>query len=124
MMATSFGAGQKFEFFVQKSWFFCNCKHYDIIRSVKTLWHHAIHTVFAFFIFSISFKSLFLYFLIGMISIFMFKDSNEFTNFPFKTKYNLFNIVFFVNISLILSREKQEKKIVKTFIWLNPLFIC
>ena len=71
MMATSFDAGQKFDFFVQKSWFFCNSKHYDIIRSVKTLWHHAIHTVFAFFIFSISFKSLFLSFLLGMISIFI-----------------------------------------------------
>ena len=40
----------------------------------------------------------------------MFKDSNvfEFTNFPFKTKYNN-TVVYSVNSNYLFLREKQEK---------------
>ena len=45
----------------------------------------------------------------------MFKDSNvfEFTNFPFKTKCNN-AVVYSVNYNYLISRGKQEKKIVET----------
>ena len=44
MTATWVGVGQKFDFLVQKSWFF-------LIVSIifKRLWRHAIHAIFAFF---------------------------------------------------------------------------
>ena len=47
---------------------------------------------------------------------FMFKNSNvfEFTNFPFKTKYNN-TVVYSVNISYLFLRGKQEKKLLKQF---------
>ena len=46
----------------------------------------------------------------------MFKNSNvfEFTNFPFKTKYNN-TVVYSVNISYLFSMGKQEKKLLKHF---------
>ena len=45
-----------------------------------------------------------------MISILMLKDSNvfEFTNFPFKTKYDN-AVVYSVNSNYLFLREKQEK---------------
>ena len=54
----------------------------------------------------------------------MFKDSNafEFTIFPFKAKYSN-TVVYSVNSNYLFSREKQEKKIVETILWLNLLFI-
>ena len=68
----------------------------------------SIKTFFAFF------KN-FNFFQIIMVSLhdqhFMFKDSNvfQFTNFPFKTKYNN-AVVYSVNINYLFSRGKQEKK--------------
>ena len=62
--------------------------------SVKTLWCHAIDTIFVFFLSSISFKSycfsFSLFFAWHDQHFIMFKDSNvfKFTNFSFKTKYN------------------------------------
>ena len=46
----------------------------------------------------------------------MFKDSNvfEFTNFPFKTKYNN-TAVYSINSNYLISRGKQEKKLLKQF---------
>ena len=46
----------------------------------------------------------------------MFKDSNvfEFTNFLFKTKHNN-TVVYSVNNNYLLSRGKQEKKLLKQF---------
>ena len=46
----------------------------------------------------------------------MFGDSNvfEFTNFPFKTKYNN-TVAYTVNSNYLLSRGKQEKKLLKQF---------
>ena len=65
MMPTWVGAGQKFDFFVQKSWFFV-----IVHISFKRSWRHAIRAVFVFFLFSISFKSWwFLSFLPSMISV-------------------------------------------------------
>ena len=57
---------------------------------------------------------MFLSFLLNMISILMFKDSNvfEFTNFPFKTKYDN-AVVYSVNSNYLFLREKQEKKLLK-----------
>ena len=43
MMPTWVGASQKFGFFVQKSWF-----SVIVTTSIKILWRHAIHTIFAF----------------------------------------------------------------------------
>ena len=51
-MPTWVGAGQKFDLFLQKSYFFCNGKHFR-----QKIINHAIHAIFAFFIFSVSFKS-------------------------------------------------------------------
>ena len=44
----------------------------------------------------------------------MFKDSNvfEFTNFPFKIKYND-TVVYSANRNYLFSRGKQEKKLLK-----------
>ena len=55
----------------------------------------------------------------------MFKDSNvfEFTNFPFKTKYNN-TVVYSVNSNYLSWGGETSKKIVETIIWLNLLFIC
>ena len=45
----------------------------------------------------------------------LIKDSHvfEFTNFPFKTKYN--TVVYSVNSNYLSSRGKQEKKLLKQF---------
>ena len=42
MMPTWGEAGQNFDFFVQKNWFFCNTV---VNISVKILWRHAIFTL-------------------------------------------------------------------------------
>ena len=70
-------------------------------------------------------SSIFNFFQIIMVSLFlalhdqhfMFKDSNvfEFTNFPFKTKYNN-AVVYSVNSNYLLSRKKQEKIIDETIL--------
>ena len=54
----------------------------------------------------------------------MFKDSNvfEFTNFPFKTKYNN-TVVSSVNSNYLFSRGKLEKKLLKHFDEIYCLFI-
>ena len=78
-------AAQKFDFFVQKSWSFCNSKHFpQNIMMLCCSCYFCISSIFNFF--QIIMVSLFLvrhdqYFI-------MYKDSNvfEFTNFPFKTK--------------------------------------
>ena len=59
---------------------------------------------------------MFLSFLLNMISILMLKDSNvfEFTNFPFKTKYDN-TVVYSVNSNYLFSRGKQEQKLLKPF---------
>ena len=107
MMPTWAKAGQKFESFVQKSWSFCNSKHFR--QNIMTLyysWYFSISSVFNFF--QIVMVSLFLarhdqYFI-------MFKDSNvfEFTNFLLKTKYSN-AVVYSFNSNYLFSRKKQEK---------------
>ena len=99
-MPTWVGTGQKFDFFGQKSWFFCNSKHFR-----QNIWHHAIHSIFAFFIFSISFKSLWF---LSLESL--FKDPNvfEFTDFSFQTKPKN-TVVFPVNSNYLFSSRKQKK---------------
>ena len=60
--------------------------------SVKTLWCHAIDTIFAFFYIFHFFQTIMVsLFLACHDQYFMFRDSNvfEFTNFPLKTKYNI-----------------------------------
>ena len=50
MMSTWAKAGQKFDFFVQKSWSFCNSKHFR--HNIMTLyysWYFCISSVFNFF---------------------------------------------------------------------------
>ena len=82
-MATWFGVGQKFGFFVEKSWVFCKSKH--VSQNIMTPYYSYYFCIFYIFHF---FQTI-------MVSIFlpwhdqyfiMFKDSNvfEFTN--FKTK--------------------------------------
>ena len=107
-MATWVEAGQKFDFFVQKSWFFCNSKHFNQ-KIMTPCYSHYFCIFYVFHFFQITMVSLFLarhdqYFL-------MFKDSNvfEFTNFPFKTKYND-TAVYSVNSNYLCSMGKQEKK--------------
>ena len=111
-MATWVGAGQKFYFFVQKSWFFCNSKYFSqTIMTPCYSYYFCIFYIFHFF--QIIMVSLFLawhdqYFI-------MFKDSNvfEFTNFPFKTKYNN-TVVYSVN-SNYSRGENKKKKLLKQF---------
>ena len=54
----------------------------------------------------------------------MFKDSNvsEFTNFPFKPKYNN-TAVYSVNRNYLFSRGEQEQKLLKQFFDYICLFI-
>ena len=114
MIPTWDEAGQKFDFFVQKSWSFSNSKYFR--QNIMTLYYLCY-----FFI-----SSIFNFFQIIMVSLFlalhdqhfMFKDSNvfEFTNFPFKTKYNN-AVVYSVNSNYLLSRKKQEKIIDETILW-------
>ena len=113
------GAGQKFDFLKQKSWFFCNSKHLSQNIMMPCYWRY-------FCIFYILH-----FFQIIMVSLFfawhdqyftMFKDSDvfEFANFPFRTKYN--NTVVYSAISnYLLSRRKQEKIFFETILWLNLL---
>ena len=120
-MATWVGAGQKFYFFVQKSWFFCNSKYFSqTIMTPCYSYYFCIFYIFHFF--QIIMVSLFLawhdqYFII-------FKDSNvfDFTNSPFKTKYNN-TVVYSVNSNYLFSRGKQEKRLFETILWLNLLCI-
>ena len=94
--------------------------------SVRTLWGHIIHAIFAFL-------SIFNFFQTIMVSLFlaghdqysiMFKDPNvfEFTNFPFKTKYNSTEY-YSVNRNYLFSSIKQEKTIVETILRLNLMCI-
>ena len=114
MIPTWGEAGQKFDFFVKKSWSFSNSKYFR--QNIMTLYYLCY-----FFI-----SSIFNFFQIIMVSLFlalhdqhfMFKDSNvfEFTKFPFKTKYNDV-VVYSVNSNYLLSRKKQEKMIDETILW-------
>ena len=113
-MATGVGADQKCQFFVQKSWFFCNSKHFS--QNIMTpcyLYYFCIFYIFH--LFQVIMVSFFLarhdqYFL-------MFKGSNvfEFTNFPFKTNCNN-TVVYVVNSNCLFSRGKRKK-----FFWNNSL---
>ena len=91
---------------VQKSWFFCNSKHFSQNMTPCYLYYFCIFFIFHFF--QIIMVSLFLarydQYLI------MFTDSNvfKFTNFPFKTKYNK-TAVYSVSSNYLFSREKQGK---------------
>ena len=85
--------------------------------SVKTLWCYAIHTIFAFFMFSIFFQimvaSLSLAwhdqdFIIFYCCNFLIHNVFELTSFPFKTKYNN-TVVYSVNSNYSFSRRKPEK---------------
>ena len=105
-MPTRDAAGQKFEFFLQKSWSFCNSKHFrQNIMTLCYLCYFCISSIFNFF--QIIMVSLFL---ARHDQYFVFKDSNvfEFTNFPFKTKYNS-TVVYSVNGNYLFSRKEQEK---------------
>ena len=107
-MATCVEAGQKCDFFVQKNWFFCNSKPFN--QNIMTpCYSYYFYTFYVFHFFQIIMVSLFpaqhdQYFT-------MFKDSNvfEFTNFPFKAKYNN-TLVYHVNSNYLFSRGKQNKK--------------
>ena len=112
MMATWVGAGQKFDFFIQNSWFFCNNKHCrQNIMTPYYSYYFCIFYIFHFFQFII--VSLFT---AQHDQYFKFKDSNvfEFTNFPFKTKYNN-TAVYSINSNYLISSGKQEKKLLKKF---------
>ena len=104
-------AGQKFDFFVQKSWFFCNSKHF--LQKIMTPCYSCYFCIFYIFnCFQIIMVSLFFAF---HDQYFMFKSSNIFeaTNFPFKTKY--VTVVYSVNRNCLFSRGKLEKKLLKQF---------
>ena len=112
------GAGQKIDFYVKTADF---CLIVNI--SVKILWRHAILAIFAFLHFFI-----FNFLQIIMVSLFlsfhdqhfiMFKDSNiyQFTNFPFKTKYNN-TLVYFVNSNGLFLKENKKK-----IFWYNCVYI-
>ena len=112
MMLTWVGAGQKFDFFVQKSWFFCNSKHF--LQKIMTQCYSCYFCIFYIFsCFQIIMVSLFFAF---HDQYFMFKSSNIFeaTNFPFKTKYNV-TVVYSINRNCLFSRGKLEKKLLKQF---------
>ena len=100
------GAGPKFDFFVQKSWFFCNSKHFS--QNIMTLCYSYCFCIFYILnFFQIIMLSLFL---VRHDQYFMFKDSNvfQFTNFPFKAEYSN-TVVYSVNSNYLFSRGKQEK---------------
>ena len=105
-MPTWVGAGQKFDFFVSKSWSFCNSKHFSQSIMVPCYWYY--FCIFYIFLFFSNYNGFSLFCLTWSVFL-MFEDSNfcEFTNFPFKTKYN--TAVYSVNSNYLFSREKQEK---------------
>ena len=113
MVVTWVGAGQKFDFFVKKSLFFCNSKHFsqNIMTSCYS-YYCCIFYVFHFFkIIKVS-----LFFARYDQDFIIFKDSNlfEFTNFPFKTKFNN-TVVYSVTELLILEGKTRRKKMLKQF---------
>ena len=108
MMPTWAEPGRKFDFFVQKSWSFCNSKHCR--QNIMTLCYSCYFCV----------SSILIFFQITMVSFFltrhdqyfiMFKDSNVFdiTNFPFKSKCNN-TVAYSANSNYLFSRKKREKK--------------
>ena len=117
MMSTWVGAGQKFDFFVWKSWFLCNSKYFSQNIMMPSCWYYFC-IVYIFHFYQIIMVSLFLawndqYFI--MFNVF------EITNFPFKTKYNN-TLVYSVNNNYLFWGETR-KKIVETVLWLNLLSI-
>ena len=106
-MPTWAETGQKFDFFIQKSWSFSNSKHFR--QNILVLCYSCYFCI----------SSIFNFFQIIMVSLFiarydqyfvMFKDSNvfKFSNFPFKTKYNN-TAVYSVYRNYLFWRKKQEK---------------
>ena len=100
---------KRFDFVVQKSWFFCNSKHFS--QNIMTPCYSYYFCIF--FIFR-SFQ-------IIMVSLFlarhdqhfiMFKDlpifNFQFTNFPAKTKYDN-------TVAITYSQGKTRKKLLKQF---------
>ena len=108
-MPTKTAAGQKFNFFVQKSWFICNSKYFrqNIMRPCY-LWYFCFFSIFNFF------QTLMVSLLLAGRDqyLIMFKDSGvfQFTNFPLNTKYNNTG-VYSVNSNYLFSRTKHEKTI-------------
>ena len=98
---------QKLDFFVQKSWYFCNIKYFS--QNIMTPCYSYYFCIFNIFhVFQIIMVSLFLarhdrYFILFKIQTFL-----EFTNFPSKRKYNN-TAVCSVNSTYLLSRGKLEK---------------
>ena len=98
---------QKLDFFVQKSWYFCNIKYFS--QNIMTPCYSYYFCIFYIFhVFEIIMVSLFLarhdrYFIMFKIQTFL-----EFTNFPSKRKYNN-TALYSVNSTYLLSRGKLEK---------------
>ena len=124
-MATWVETGQKFDFFVQKSWFFCNSKQFS--QNIMTSCYSYYFCIFYVFHFSqIIMVSLLLarhdqYFI-------MFKDLNvlEFANFLFKTKYNntlVYSIITIQFNYLFSTGKQQQQQKIETIHWLNLLFV-
>ena len=90
--------------------------------AVKRLWCHAIDSIFAFFIFSIFFKSMVSLFLAWHDQYFiMFKDSNVFEFTIFHSEQSIIILICSVNSNYLFSKEEKQKKIVETILWVNLL---
>ena len=104
MTPTSVVTGQKFAFFVWKSWFFCNSKHFSQNIMMSCCWYYfCIFYIFHFF--QIILVSLFLAW--NNELFIMFKDSNLAT---FHSKQNIIILQFILLIAITYSRGENKKK--------------
>ena len=103
-MPTRDAAGQKFEFFLQKSWSFCNSKHFR--QNIMTLCYLCYFCI----------SSIFNFFQIIMVSLFLARHDQYFMMFKACVRYFLENIYFFTKWYLF----KTEK----CFLFHPKSFFC
>ena len=103
-MATWVEAGQKFDFFVQKSWFFCNSKHFN--QNIMTPCYSYYCCIFY----------VFHSFQIIMVSLFLARHDQclkirTFSNFSiFHSKQSIMILQFILLIAITYSRWENKKK--------------
>ena len=114
MIASWVGAGQKVDFFAQKSWFFCNCKH--LSQNIMTPCYS-----YYFFIFYI-----FHFFQIIVVSLLLARHDMYFIMFQNHSKQSIIIRQFIMLIAITCSRGENKKKncwsnsLIKSFINIPP----
>ena len=100
-------AGQKFDFFVQKSWFFCNSKHFSQNIMMPCYWYYfCVFYIFHFFqIIMVS------HFLAWPDQCFIMFKIRTFSNLPiFHSKQSIIILQFILLIAITCSRGENKKK--------------